>query len=80
MSDVDCRKVIENLYLLLDRELSEMECRDLDAHIEACRECFGRYGVEREFKELIHRVCSEEEVPAALVERIRSTLRREASA
>lgn len=78
MNEVDCRQVTENLYLLLDGELPAEACAELERHIDGCSECFGRYGVERDFKELVRRKCADEPAPAALVERIRAALRNQA--
>lgn len=70
---VDCRELIENLYLLLDDELSEDRCAQLKAHLNRCHDCSCRYGLEREFKELVQRKCGEQ-APADLLERIRTKL------
>lgn len=77
MKEVDCRELIENLYLWLDGELDDDRCAELEAHMTGCSDCFSRRGVEHHFKELVRLRCTEQEVPAALIERIRLALRRE---
>lgn len=71
-----CREVIAKLYLCLDGELPEPELSQLRAHIDECDECLERYGVEKEFKELIRSRCAEG-APAALVDKIRAAIQTE---
>ena len=73
--DVDCSELIENLFLMIDGELAPSTCADLEEHLRRCHGCLERYGVERAFKELIRRRCSQEPVPEILMQRIRITLR-----
>jgi mycothiol system anti-sigma-R factor len=72
---VDCGELIDNLFQLIDGELAPATCADLEEHLRRCHGCLQRYGVERAFKELIRRRCSQEPLPAVLIERIRITLR-----
>lgn len=73
--EADCAELIHNLFLLLDGELGEGTCADLQEHLERCHGCLQRFGVERAFKELIRRRCGHEPVPQLLIERIQITLR-----
>jgi mycothiol system anti-sigma-R factor len=73
--DSDCTELIRNLFLLLDGELAGHTCADLEEHLHRCHGCLERYGVERAFKNLIRRRCSQEPVPDVLIQRIRITLR-----
>ncbi|MGH9194448.1 MAG: mycothiol system anti-sigma-R factor [Acidimicrobiia bacterium] len=70
---VDCKELVENLYLLLDEELGEDRCAELKAHLDRCHDCTGRFGLEREFKELVQRKCGEQ-APSELLDRIRTKL------
>jgi mycothiol system anti-sigma-R factor len=79
MSEVNCQQVIEELYQWLDGELPSVRCDELQAHVDHCFDCLGRYGLEEHFKQLIRSRCSQKEVPAELIQRIRSILRQEAS-
>jgi mycothiol system anti-sigma-R factor len=71
----DCSELIENLFLMIDGELARSTCADLEEHLRRCHDCLERFGVERAFKELIRRRCSQEPVPDVLIQRIRITLR-----
>ena len=67
---MNCREVLEEIYLILDGELSPERCEELKGHLERCTECFGRHETERLFKDLIRRRCGES-APPQLVTRIR---------
>lgn len=72
--EADCRSVIERLFLYLDGEVAGVDCAEIEAHLEACGHCFGRYGFERELKELVRRTCCERDIPQGLADRIRARL------
>ncbi|MGH2768355.1 MAG: mycothiol system anti-sigma-R factor [Actinomycetota bacterium] len=78
-SDCGCRELLEGLYALLDEELPPGPCAELKAHLLRCGECLERYGVEQDFKELVRHRCAEQQVPAALLDRIRGALGLEAA-
>lgn len=75
----DCGEVLEQLYLLLDGELSAERCDELKVHLQLCSACYGRVETERLFKDLLRERCGCEPAPAQLVSRIRFALRVEAS-
>jgi len=74
-AETDCRAVLERLYLYLDGEIAGEECATIQIHLEECNGCLHRYGFERDFKELIHRKCSEGKMPETLAERLRANIR-----
>jgi len=74
-SETDCRAVLERLYLYLDGEIAGEECLTIQVHLEECNGCLHRYGFERDFKELVHRKCSEGKMPETLAERLRANIR-----
>ena len=73
--ETDCRTVLNRLFLYLDGEIAGDECTAIQIHLEECFSCLHHYGFERDFKELIHRKCSEGRVPEGLAERIRINIR-----
>jgi mycothiol system anti-sigma-R factor len=79
MSEINCREVLEKIYLLLDGELSPETCEELQVHLERCRYCYGRAETERLFKELVRDRCGCEQAPPELVTRIRFAIAVEAS-
>lgn len=74
-AETDCRAVLERIYLYLDGEIAGEECTYIQVHLESCTGCLHRFGVEQDFKELVHRKCREDAIPAGLVERIRANIR-----
>jgi mycothiol system anti-sigma-R factor len=75
-AETDCRTVLNKLYLYLDGEISGEEFQVVAVHLEECVSCYGHYGFEKDFKELIHKKCHESRVPEGLAERIRVNIRR----
>jgi mycothiol system anti-sigma-R factor len=75
-AETDCRAVLERLYLFLDGEIAGEECTAIEIHLEACVYCLRHYSLERDFKQFVHRTCSEGGVPAGLVDRIRAEIRQ----
>ena len=71
-----CRETLERAYLFLDREvLNEEERLTIRAHLEACRPCFERYGLDEEVSRLVARLRGGQRCPAELRSRIESLLR-----
>lgn len=76
MSQIDCEEVLREIELYLDGELQDGSLRrEIDIHLSACGPCMDRADFRRRLKSLVHRKCGREEVPATLLERIRSALR-----
>jgi mycothiol system anti-sigma-R factor len=49
-----CRETLERAYLFLDGEvLSAHERTEIREHLEACRPCYERYGLESEITALV---------------------------
>ena len=66
-----CRETLERAYLFLDEEmLSSEERLEISLHLEACRPCLERYGLEGEITRLVARLRHGERCPQPLRERI----------
>ncbi len=66
-----CRETLEQVYLFLDVEqLSDDRRREIQTHLEECRPCFERYGVEREVQAVIARLRGKAVCPDELRARI----------
>jgi mycothiol system anti-sigma-R factor len=76
---MNCHEVLEEIYLILDGELSPERCEELQSHLERCSECFGRHETERLFKDLVRTRCGCEPAPPQLVSRIRFAIHVEDS-
>jgi len=74
-TEADCRAVLEQLYLYLDRELGASSVAEIDRHLDLCADCLHHIGFEREVLTIVGRKCRQSEVPAGLADQIRARLR-----
>jgi len=72
--DVDCAEVIEQVYLYLDGEIDEDVRQQVRVHLDECAPCLRQFGIEQEFKALVHRRCGGDVPPPGLRERIKLQL------
>lgn len=71
----ECRVTLERAYLFLDGEgLSEVERREIGDHLERCRPCLERYGLEEEVTALLRRLRGCQPCPARVKERIQGLI------
>lgn len=71
----DVQHVIDEIETYLDQELTEEDCRRIERHLADCPECFDHERFLVSLREIIRRKCGgEAEVPAGLLERIRTAL------
>ncbi len=73
----DCDEALANLYTYLDVELDEARCDEIKAHLAECGGCDRPFDFERRLREVI-RAKLDEEVPEAMIIRIRTVLAYEA--
>ncbi|RRS02089.1 mycothiol system anti-sigma-R factor [Glycomyces terrestris] len=71
---LDCREVLEEVYLYLDQECSEVRRDVIKDHLEDCSPCLSEYGIEQEVRTIVHRCCSNEKAPDDVKERLRQKL------
>jgi len=69
----DCRKVLEQVELYLDGELDAAVRLEIHHHLEKCGPCMDHSEFQRRLKELLRAKCGCDQVPADLLERIRSS-------
>ena len=72
--DLDCREVLEEVYLYIDEECSEVRRSVIRAHLDECSPCLAEYGIEQEVRAIVHRCCSKEQAPEEVKERLRRKL------
>ena len=72
MSETDCEHVLRQIELYLDGELVGVERVEIERHLEGCDPCSGHSEFQGRLKEMLRAKCGCDEVPTALVERIRS--------
>jgi mycothiol system anti-sigma-R factor len=66
---VDCDQILERIYVFIDNELADADCRQIQAHLEECAPCLHFVDVERMVKALVARSCSER-APEELRQRV----------
>jgi mycothiol system anti-sigma-R factor len=70
-----CRKVLEKAYLYMDGELLGTEEREeIKVHLEECRPCYERYGLQVEVTSMVARVKGHSRCPKQLRARITALL------
>lgn len=74
----DCDEALTKLYTYLDSELDEASSEKIRVHLGHCLECGSSFDFEKRLRQVV-RERLDEEVPEALVARIREALHREAS-
>jgi mycothiol system anti-sigma-R factor len=73
---IDCRETLKRFYDYLDSELPDLQCREVEEHLAACRPCLDRMEFEKHFAKFVHREGQVEvdtrELKLRLLEKIRS--------
>lgn len=71
----DCRETLQKAYLFLDNEvLSSTERLEISSHLEACRPCLERFGLEGEVTTLVARLKGAEPCPDRVRARIQNLI------
>ncbi len=74
----DCRETLEKAYLFIDNEvLSEEERFEITSHLEACRPCLERVGLEAELTALVARLKGTEPCPERVKARIQNLIQEQ---
>jgi mycothiol system anti-sigma-R factor len=64
--EVDCREVLEQVYLYLDGEMGDDDIGRIRQHLDECAPCLRQFGVEQEVKALVARSCGCQSAPDGL--------------
>lgn len=72
--DVDCSEILQRVYVFIDNELEDASSEEIRKHLEECAPCLDQYDLERCIKKLVHRSCGDDQAPAALRQKILTTL------
>ncbi|MFW6074063.1 MAG: mycothiol system anti-sigma-R factor [Chloroflexota bacterium] len=67
---IDCRTAVEHLYRYLDRDLSEAEMHDIQAHLDQCPPCAKFFRFEAGVLRLVGDACRSTTAPPELRARI----------
>jgi mycothiol system anti-sigma-R factor len=74
----DCQDSLHELYRFLDGELTDDRRAVIQHHLDECQPCAEPYDFEAELRMVIRRKC-QEQVPDALVDKVRAALVNEAA-
>jgi mycothiol system anti-sigma-R factor len=64
--EVPCTEVLDRVYAYLDGELDNPGCAKIRQHLDECGPCLREYGLEEVVKQLVHKHCGHDAVPADL--------------
>lgn len=73
--ELDCRGVLETVYVYLDQECDETQRAKIQEHLEECGPCLREFGIEAEVKKLVSRCCGNDTAPDSLRLKLRDRLR-----
>lgn len=77
MSDSRCKQLVDQLYELLDGEVSDERLSFLQEHLDECGACLERLGVEMHFTLMVRTRCEHQDCPEQVIMRIRTALEAE---
>jgi mycothiol system anti-sigma-R factor len=61
-----CREVLERAFEYLDGEMADLDCAQLQAHLEECASCLAQLAEDEKLKQAIREGCPCEPAPSAL--------------
>lgn len=64
--EVDCRTILEEVFLYLDGEIDHARRLVIREHLDDCGPCLRKYGLEQEVKLLLARCCKSDRAPESL--------------
>ena len=73
---MDCEEAARLVHEYLDCVISEETRLKLQAHLNSCEKCFGKFEFEGTLRNVV-RKCSESELPPGLCDRISGMLEKE---
>ena len=74
---ITCKNCLQALYPYIDRELSEDDVVQVQAHLDDCPQCLHLYQFQASVRRLVRTRCQEQCAPAALKSRIQELFARE---
>jgi mycothiol system anti-sigma-R factor len=73
--EVDCGKVLAEVWLLLDHECDSEQRRKLQEHLDECSPCLEQYGIEEKLKLLLARKCGGDRASVDFRDRVQAAIR-----
>ncbi len=72
--EVDCDKVLGELFSYLDSEATELDGQTIREHLEECAPCMSKHDLEAAVQAVVRRSCVCEPAPESLRLRIRAQI------
>jgi mycothiol system anti-sigma-R factor len=72
--DTSCDEVLAAVYEYIDGEVDASSRARIQAHLAECGPCLEEYGLDELVKEIVHRSCGHDPVPAHLRARVLATI------
>ncbi len=72
---VNCEEILQRVYVFIDNELADADCRQIQAHLDECAPCLHLVDLERLVKAMVARSCSER-APVGLRQRVMYQIRQ----
>ena len=74
--ETPCTEILDHLYEYIDNEMPEEECAAVKRHLDECRPCLEKYGLDQMVKTLVQRCCGCDEPPVDLRDKVLSRIRQ----
>lgn len=74
--ETSCEEVLAAVYEYIDGEVDAQRRSRIEQHLAECGSCLEEYGLDELIKQLVHRSCGSDPVPAHLRERVLATIQR----
>lgn len=59
-NDINCEEALKRILAFIDHELADGEREGLERHLRACRSCFSRAEFERQLKDKLRALASDD--------------------
>jgi mycothiol system anti-sigma-R factor len=68
---MNCQEALDLLYEFIDKETSDIDTQQIQAHLKKCGDCFQKYRLESSIQEFIHAKLADDK-PAVSLDRLKS--------
>jgi anti-sigma factor (TIGR02949 family) len=72
-NDINCEEALKQMLAFIDHELADDEREGLERHLRACRSCFSRAEFERQLKDKLRGLASDD-TPGTTRDRIKALI------
>jgi anti-sigma factor (TIGR02949 family) len=59
-NEINCEEALRHILAFIDHELADAEREGLERHLQACRSCFSRAEFERQLKDKLRALASDD--------------------